>query len=194
MQKDEQLQATNQKAKSVAAKAVQAFQLTEEYNTILFNWYYKGFKLLRWYLVKHPSGVNLEDLNFEEVDKEMEADKVAQATAAPKENAPKDDITDPTVLLMAQLEGTIPQLEVLFSSTFEFYSYIHIYIYIMCLFILPMMVVFPCCTSFLIFFCLPFAMRFTSFCLVWMIHIYVRGCIICFASPVACISATYLRQ
>ena len=130
MQKDEQLQATNQKAKSVAAKAVQAFQLTEEYNTILFNWYYKGFKLLRWYLVKHPSGVNLEDLNFEEVDKEMEADKVAQATAAPKENAPKDDITDPTVLLMAQLEGTIPQLEVLFSSTFEFYSYIHIYIYI----------------------------------------------------------------
>ena len=130
MQKDEQLQATNQKAKSVAAKAVQAFQLTEEYNTILFNWYYKGFKLLRWYLVKHPSGVNLEDLNFEEVDKEMEADKVAQATAAPKENAPKDDITDPTVLLMAQLEGTIPQLEVLFSSTFEFYSYIHTYIYI----------------------------------------------------------------
>ena len=47
VQKDEQLQATNQKVKSMAAKAVQAFQLTEEYNTILFNWYYKGFKLLR---------------------------------------------------------------------------------------------------------------------------------------------------
>ena len=45
VQKDEQLQATNQKVKSMAAKAVQAFQLTEEYNTILFNWYYKGFEL-----------------------------------------------------------------------------------------------------------------------------------------------------
>ena len=47
VQKDEQLQATNQKVKSMAAKAVQALQLTEEYNTILFNWYYKGFELLR---------------------------------------------------------------------------------------------------------------------------------------------------
>ena len=47
VQKDEQLQATNQKVKSMAAKAIQAFQLTEEYNTILFNWYYKGFELLR---------------------------------------------------------------------------------------------------------------------------------------------------
>ena len=45
VQKDEQLQATNQKVKSMAAKAVQAFQLTKEYNTILFNWYYKGFEL-----------------------------------------------------------------------------------------------------------------------------------------------------
>ena len=45
VQKDEQLQATNQKVKSMAAKAIQAFQLTEEYNTILFNWYYKGFEL-----------------------------------------------------------------------------------------------------------------------------------------------------
>ena len=45
VQKDEQLQATNQKVKSMAAKAVQALQLTEEYNTILFNWSYKGFEL-----------------------------------------------------------------------------------------------------------------------------------------------------
>ena len=45
VQKDEQLQATNQKVKSMAAKAVQAFQLTKEYNTILFNWSYKGFEL-----------------------------------------------------------------------------------------------------------------------------------------------------
>ena len=61
----------------MATKAVQAFQLTEEYNTVLFSWYYKGFKLLRQYMVKHPSGVNLEDLDFEKVDKEMEADEAA---------------------------------------------------------------------------------------------------------------------
>ena len=45
VQKDEQLQATNQKVKSMAARAVQAFQLTKEYNTILFNWSYKGFEV-----------------------------------------------------------------------------------------------------------------------------------------------------
>lgn len=61
----------------MATKAVQAFQLTEEYNTLLFNWYYKGFELLRWYLNKHPSKVDLENLDFEEVDKEMENDKAA---------------------------------------------------------------------------------------------------------------------
>ena len=56
----------------MATKVVQAFQLTEEYNTVFFSWYYKSFKLLRRYMVKHPSGVDLEDLDFEEMDKEME--------------------------------------------------------------------------------------------------------------------------
>ena len=64
LQKDEQLLAANQKVKSMATKAVQAFQQTEEYNTVLFSWYYRGFELLRWYMVKHSSGVNLEDLDF----------------------------------------------------------------------------------------------------------------------------------
>ena len=61
----------------MVAKVVQAFQLTEEYNTMLFSWYYKGFELLRWYMVKHPFGVNLEELDFDKVDKEMEVDKAA---------------------------------------------------------------------------------------------------------------------
>ena len=67
----------NQKVKSIAAKAVQAFQLTDEYNTVLFSWYYKCFKLLRRYLVKHGQGVDLEDLDFEAIDKEMKANKAA---------------------------------------------------------------------------------------------------------------------
>ena len=83
----------------MVAKAIQTFQLTEEYNTILFSWYYKDFELLRRYMVKHPFGVNLEELDFEEVDKEIEA---AQAAAVGlKENAlegndpkPKDALVD----------------------------------------------------------------------------------------------------
>ena len=51
-QKDEQLATANQKMKNAMAKAVHAFQLTNECNTILFSWYYKGFELLRRYLVE----------------------------------------------------------------------------------------------------------------------------------------------
>ena len=60
-QKDELLAAAAQKMKVVVAKAVTTFQTTEEYNTILFQWYFKGFELLRRYLIKHGPSVNLED-------------------------------------------------------------------------------------------------------------------------------------
>ena len=49
---------------------------------MLFSWYYKGFELLRHYLVKHPASVDLEDLDFEARDKEMAVDEVAQASQA----------------------------------------------------------------------------------------------------------------
>ena len=81
-QKDELLAAAAQKMKVAVAKAVTAFQTTEEYNTILFQWYFKGFELLRRYLIKHGPGVNLEDLDFEAVDKEIEEDEAAQAVAS----------------------------------------------------------------------------------------------------------------
>ena len=53
----------------------------EEYNTILFQWYFKGFELLRRYMIKHSSSVDLENLDFEAIDKEMEEDEAAQASA-----------------------------------------------------------------------------------------------------------------
>ena len=81
-QKDEQITAANQKMKNAVAKAVHTFQLTDEYNVILFGWYFKGFKLLRWYLVKHDPEIDLEDLDFEAIDKEIEVDKAAQAAQA----------------------------------------------------------------------------------------------------------------
>ena len=44
---------------------------------MLFSWYFKGFELLRRYFIKHPSRVDLEHLNLEEVDKEMAADEAS---------------------------------------------------------------------------------------------------------------------
>ena len=79
-QKDDLLANAGQRMKIVVAKAITAFQTTEEYNTILFQWYFKGFELLRRYMIKHRSGVDLENLDFEAVDKEMEEDEAAQAS------------------------------------------------------------------------------------------------------------------
>ena len=77
MEKDEQLIAAREKIKGIVAKAVNGFQQIEEYNTVLFSSYFKGFELLRRYFIKHPSGVDLEKLDLEEVDKEMAADEAA---------------------------------------------------------------------------------------------------------------------
>ncbi|XP_075672667.1 uncharacterized protein LOC142642214 [Castanea sativa] len=77
LEKDEQLLAAKEKIKTVVAKSVEAFQQAEEYKTILFSWYYKAFKLLRWVLIKHPTGVDQENLDLEEVDKEMIADEAS---------------------------------------------------------------------------------------------------------------------
>ena len=48
---------------------------------MLFNLYFKGFELLRRYLIKHPIGVDLENLDLKEVDKEMAANEVSQFIA-----------------------------------------------------------------------------------------------------------------
>ena len=86
LEKDNLLATTREKIKGIAAKAIKGFQQTEEYNTVLFSWYFKGFELLRRYFIKHPSGVDLEKLDLEEVDKEMVADEAAQSSAT--ETAP----------------------------------------------------------------------------------------------------------
>ena len=64
---------------------------------MLFSWYFKGYELLRRYLVKHPSGVDMAKLDLEEVDQEMAADEANHSTTetvpaneAP-EGAPADD-------------------------------------------------------------------------------------------------------
>ena len=86
LEKDNLLATTREKIKGIAAKAIKGFQQTEEYNTVLFSWYFKGFELLRRYFIKHPSGVDLEKLDLEKLDKEMVADEAAQSSAT--ETAP----------------------------------------------------------------------------------------------------------
>ena len=44
---------------------------------MLFSWYYKGFELLWRYLIKHSSSVDFENLDLEEVDKEMAVDEAS---------------------------------------------------------------------------------------------------------------------
>ena len=116
LEKNEQLQAAKEKLKTIAAKVVEAFQQTEEYNIVLFSWYYKGFELLRRYLVKHPSGVDLENLDMEVVDQEMATDEASQSTA-PIENAPRDAPLPP-------LDGDDA------ATTWTCFVFVYIYIYI----------------------------------------------------------------
>ena len=97
-QKDELLATVAQRMKVAVAKAVTAFQITDEYNTILFQWYFKGFELLRRYLIKHRPGTDLEDLDFEAANKEIEEDEAAQtvaSTGAEPSQANKDDDVAP---------------------------------------------------------------------------------------------------
>ena len=75
LEKDEQLLGIKESLKTIAARSVEAFQTTDEYNSVLFSWYFKGFKLLKRYLVKHPSGVDMGKLDLEEVDQEMAANE-----------------------------------------------------------------------------------------------------------------------
>ena len=90
LEKDEQLLAAKEKLKTIATRSVETFQQTDEYNTVFFSWYFKGFELLRWYLVKHPTGVDLQNLDLKVVDQEMATDEAAQSSVL-ESDVPADD-------------------------------------------------------------------------------------------------------
>ena len=46
-------------------------------------------------MLKHPFEVNLDELDFEEVDKEMEVDEATQAVAALEENTLENNDPEP---------------------------------------------------------------------------------------------------
>ena len=96
LEKDEQLLGVRESLETIAARSVEAFQTTDEYNSVLFSWYFKGFKLLRRYLVKHPSGVDMAKLDLEEVDQEMAADEANHSTTETDalETAPASEVPE----------------------------------------------------------------------------------------------------
>ena len=122
-QRDKQLVATNQKMKNVVAKAIHAFQLTEEYYAILFGWYFKGFKLLRRYLIKHGPEKDLKDLDFEAIDKEIEVDEVAQAAQATAS-------TDEDPLMPKKGGNDTPEAGFPISSFLLLFPFIYLFIFI----------------------------------------------------------------
>ena len=85
--------AAKEKLKTIATKAVEAFQQTEEYNTMLFSWYFKGFELLRRYFFKHSIRVDLENLDLEKMDKEIDTDEVSKSSVL-KGDALEGALTD----------------------------------------------------------------------------------------------------
>ena len=40
LEKDEQLVGAKESLKMIAARSIEAFQMTDEYNTVLFSWYF----------------------------------------------------------------------------------------------------------------------------------------------------------
>ena len=46
LEKGEQIQAAKERVKTIVSKSVEGFQQIDEYNTVLFSWYYKGFEFL----------------------------------------------------------------------------------------------------------------------------------------------------
>ena len=81
-QKDEQLQAVKHEASKAGDEVVQAFQQTNEYNSIHLGQYFKGFKMLRRYLAKHNPGVDLDKLDLQAVEKEMKPREAATRDTA----------------------------------------------------------------------------------------------------------------
>ena len=94
LEKDEQLLVAKEKLKTIADRFIEGFQQTDEYNTVLFSWYFKGFELLRRYLVKHPIGVNLQSLDLKVVDQKMAADEATQSSAPEEPIAEQTNVKD----------------------------------------------------------------------------------------------------
>ena len=75
-QMDDELQAALLRIAKARDEVIAQFQKSDHFSDLLFTQYFKGFKLLRKWLLKHQSeAIDLSALDFETVDAEMIADE-----------------------------------------------------------------------------------------------------------------------
>ena len=110
LEKDEQLLVAKENLKTIAARSIEGFQQTDKYNTILFSWYFKGFELLMRYLIKHPTGVDLQNLDLEVVDQEMATDEAAQSSALKDNIAEKTNVDDASIAVASNDVAIDPRI------------------------------------------------------------------------------------
>ena len=75
-QMDDELQATLLRIAKARDEVIAQFQKSDHFSDLLFTQYFKGFKLLRKWLLKHQSeAIDLSALDFEVMDIKMIANE-----------------------------------------------------------------------------------------------------------------------
>ena len=83
IQKDEEFHAALLKTDEERDKIVQKFKQLEEFSDLQFMQYFKGFKLLRQWTMKHHSlAIDFSSLDFEKIDTEVLEDKAKELEEA----------------------------------------------------------------------------------------------------------------
>ena len=83
IQKDEEFHAALLKTDEERDKIVQKFKQLEEFSDLQFMQYFKGFKLLRQWTMKHHSlAIDFSSLDFEKIDIEVLEDEAKQLEEA----------------------------------------------------------------------------------------------------------------
>lgn len=80
--KDEQIQLTLLKLDSKSEKAIADLLLLETYSIAAFDKYFKSFKLLRRWTMKHHPEDYYSSIDFEAIDKEIMTDEAAEQARA----------------------------------------------------------------------------------------------------------------
>ena len=97
VQKDEEIQAALLRTDAEKDKVIQKFMQSKQFLDLQFIQYFKGFELLRWWMMKHHSlAVDFSNLDFEKIEtkiltdetKEQEETKVG--VVVEKDSAGKD--------------------------------------------------------------------------------------------------------
>nr|POE68147.1 hypothetical protein CFP56_19798 [Quercus suber] len=95
IQKDEEIQAALLKTDKERKNVIQRFKQSEEFSDLQFLQYFKGFKLLhRWTMKHHSSAMDFSSLDFEKIDTEVLEDEAKELEEAESGVPEKDKATE----------------------------------------------------------------------------------------------------